>query len=96
MAKILSTVFLLFFITSNINGLPLDHEWKPKLSAERVKYIGNSLRPGRPLKRSSYADFTDFHPMDFNMIGDEMVVEFVPKYDIWQLYRPKRILDIRR
>nr|CDQ05269.1 Bm8912 [Brugia malayi] len=56
----------------------------------------NSLRPGRPLKRSSYADFTDFHPMDFNMIGDEMVVEFVPKYDIWQLYRPKRILDIRR
>ncbi|KAL3989985.1 hypothetical protein ACH3XW_29840 [Acanthocheilonema viteae] len=90
-AKIL-LFLLLLLITNNIDGLLLEDGWKSKLPVERVKYIGNSLRPGRPLKRSNYADFTDFHPMDLNMIGDEMVFEFVPRYAIWQLYHPKRIL----
>lgn len=43
MAKILLTSFLLFVITSSINGLPLESEWKRKLPVESIKHIGCEL-----------------------------------------------------
>ncbi|VDM93545.1 unnamed protein product [Onchocerca ochengi] len=51
----------------------------------------NSLRPGRPLKRSNYEDYTDLNPVDFDKIENEIFVEFVPKYGTWQLKSPRRI-----